>query len=81
MTTPSWVAAGPINGTGWYVIDAPPADCLAPGEVVLLHDATLTLHAEAQRRARDAWDALERLTGGRITKSSSVHHSGSDSAA
>jgi hypothetical protein len=54
------VADGPINGTGWYILDNPPPELLAPGGVVLLHDATLRPHARAGRAAASAWELLRR---------------------
>lgn len=53
------VALGPVVGTDWCVLDAAPADLLAPGGVVLCVENTLTPHPDAERAARSAWALLE----------------------
>jgi hypothetical protein len=58
MTTRSRIAEGPINGSGWYILDDPPHELIAPGGVVLLCDDTLTPHADAGRAAQAAWELL-----------------------
>lgn len=58
MTPRSRVADGPINGTGWYILDNAPSELLAPGGVVLCHDNTLVPHAKAAQCAQSAWALL-----------------------
>jgi hypothetical protein len=52
------VADGPVNGTGWYLLDDAPRELIAPGGVVLCDDATTTPHAGAGSAAQSAWALL-----------------------
>ena len=58
MPTQTRIADGPIAGTGWYILDNPAPDLIAPGGVVLLRDDTATPHAHAHAAAGAAWTQL-----------------------
>jgi hypothetical protein len=76
MTTQSRIADGPINGSGWYILDDPPLELIAPGGVVLLSDDTLTPHADAEAAAQSAWTTLRRHQAANTTETRSGQLSG-----
>lgn len=75
------VADGPIDGTGWYVLDNASRAITAPGGVVLCHDRTAAPHPDAGRHAKTAWTLLGCWRADNPGSARSGEHSPSNEAA